>query len=189
MPRFSGGGSLSQPVRSVGLKLNQLDVHCPRWGEGKDDMNTMGIRVKPGEVTFAVYDTDERRVVNVEIIKIPKALATPDALKYVRNNVLDVLRQYSITRAGVRVTESNSQNLSVERIEIEGVIQEAFASSCLKKYYVGQSSSISRRVGFPHAQFKRYVNNEVPYDAVEGWADLKQEAREAVLAALGAEHA
>lgn len=157
--------------------------------EGKEDMNTMGIRVKPGEVTFAVYDTEARALVNVEIIKIPKALDTPDALKYVRNNVLDVLREYSITQAGLRATESSSQLKNVERIEIEGVIQEAFASSCLKSYYVGQISSISRRVGFPRDQFKPYVSNEVTYEAVEGWADLKPEAREAIFAALGAVHA
>lgn len=152
-------------------------------------MNTMGIRVKPGEVTFAVFDTDARALVNIEVIKIPKALDTPDALKYVRNNVLDVLREYSIASAGLRVTESSSKQKNVERIEIEGVIQEAFASSCLKSYYVGQISSISRRIGFPRDQFKLYVSNEVTYEAVEGWADLKTEAREAVLAALGAEHA
>lgn len=152
-------------------------------------MNTMGIRVKPGEVTFAVYDTEHRVVLNVEVIKVPKALATPDALKYVRNNILDVIREYAVERAGLRVTESNAQSMSIERIEIEGVIQEAFASSCLKGYYAGQIASISRRVGFSRDQFKRYVSNEIPYDAVDNWDGLKPEAREAVLAALGAQHA
>lgn len=151
-------------------------------------MNTMGIRVKPGEVTFAVYDAEARAVINVEVIKVPKALSTPDALKYVRNNILDVLREYSIERAGLRVTESNSQHLSIDRIQMEGVIQEAFASSCLKGYYVGQISSISRRIGFERANFKRYMNNELPFDAVPGWKDLKSEAKEAILAALGARH-
>lgn len=152
-------------------------------------MNTIGIRVKPGEVTFAVYDTDAAVLVNVEAIKIPRALSTPDALKYVRNNILDILREYSISNAGLRVTESNAQQMSVERIEIEGVIQEAFASSCLKEYYVGQIASISRRLSFPREHFKRYVNNEISYDIVEGWSALKPEAREAVFAALGAQNA
>lgn len=152
-------------------------------------MNTMGIRVKPGEVTFAVYDTEAAAVVNVEIIKIPKALPTPDALKYVRNNILDVIREFSIARAGLRVTESSAQSRNVERIEIEGVIQEAFASSCLQGYYIGQISNISRRVGFARDQFKRFVSNEIPYEPVENWDELKPEAREAIFAALGAQHA
>ena len=152
-------------------------------------MNTMGIRVKPGEVTFAVYDTEAAAVVNVEIIKIPKALPTPDALKYVRNNILDVIREFSIAHAGLRVTESSAQSKNVERIEIEGVIQEAFASSCLQGYYIGQISNISRRVGFARDQFKRFVSNEIPYEPVENWDELKPEAREAIFAALGAQHA
>lgn len=152
-------------------------------------MKTMGIRAKPGEVTFAVYDIDAGALINVEIIKIPKALSTPDALKYVRNNILDVIREYSIAHAGLRVTESSAQTKNVERIEIEGVIQEAFASSCLISYYAGQIANISRRLGFPRDQFKRYVSNEVTFEIVDKWGDLKQEAREAVLAALGAQHA
>jgi len=164
-------------------------VHWLRWASGGGGMRTMGIRVKPGEVTFAVYDAEAHELINVEIIKVPKALSTPDALKYVRNNILDIIREYSIARAGLRVTESSAQSKNVERIEIEGVIQEAFASSCLKSYYIGQISSISRRIGFPREQFKRYVNNEIAYSDVENWAALKPEAREAVFAALGAEHA
>lgn len=149
----------------------------------------MGIRAKPGEVTFAVYDVDADALINVEVIKIPKALSTPDALKYVRNNILDVIREYSISHAGLRVTESSAQTKNVQRIEIEGVIQEAFASSHLKSYYVGQIANISRRLGFPRDQFKRYVSNEVAFERVENWNELKPEAREAVFAALGAEHA
>lgn len=149
-------------------------------------MNTMGIRVKPGEVTFAVYDSESRNIVNVEIIKIPKALPTPDALKYVRNNILDVIREYSIERAGLRITESNAKSMSVERIQIEGVIQEAFASSCLKSYYAGQIATIASRINVQRDQFKRFVSNELQFEAVENWAELKPEEREAVLTALGA---
>ena|SRR5215469_6326585 len=152
-------------------------------------MRTMGIRVKPGEVTFAIFDTATRSLLNVENIKIPKALTTPDGLKYVRNNVLDVIREYEVDTAGIRVIESNAQTKSIDRIEIEGVIQEAFASSSLKSYYVGQIASISRRLGFQREQFKRYVANEVTFDVIEGWEDLSPEAREAALAAMGAEHA
>jgi len=179
---------VSHRVRRKPVTLCDSDVHWSNKGR-KDGMNTIGIRVKPGEVTFAVCDADAGIIINVEAIKIPKALSAPDALKYVRNNILDVLREYSIDSAGLRVTESNAQQMSVERIEIEGVIQEAFASSCLKSYYVGQIASISRRLGFPRDQFKRYVSNEISYDAVENWGALKPEAREAIFAALGARNA
>ena len=92
-------------------------------------MITIGIRAAPGAVTFAVIDTDDNSVINVEKIKIPAAFETPDALKYVRSNLLDILREYQVERAGIRVTEAIADG-SAKRIQLEGVaLREAFASS------------------------------------------------------------
>jgi hypothetical protein len=66
-------------------------------------------------------------------------------------------REYEVEQAGVRVTESQADSPSVERSQIEGVIQEAFASSNLKAYYVGQISSISARAGFDRARFNSCI--------------------------------
>ena len=92
---------------------------------------TIGIRAAPSAVTFAVYNTDAKEVVNVEQIIIPAAFTTPDRLKYLRSNLLDVLREFKVEQAGVRVTEPSAKMANVDRIQIEGVIQEAFASSDL----------------------------------------------------------
>ncbi|WP_083961221.1 hypothetical protein [Thermomonas fusca] len=149
-------------------------------------MNTMGIRAKPGEVTFAIFNTESQALSNVETIRVPKALPTPDALKYVRNNILDVIREYNISRAGLRITESTAQSMSVPRIEMEGVIQEAFASSTLSSYYCGRIATIAARVGISRADFKPYVKGERSFEQVENWSELNPEEREAVFAALGA---
>ncbi|MBU1299354.1 MAG: hypothetical protein KKE83_06860 [Proteobacteria bacterium] len=148
-------------------------------------MRSLGIRVKPSEFTFAVYDSDSNDLVNVEKVKVPKALEAPEALKYVRNTILDILREFEIERAGIRITESNSQHLNIRRIEIEGVIQEAFASSTIVAYYVGQISNISSRVGIERADFKRYIDGEIDCGLVENWDNLDHDEREAVLTALG----
>lgn len=154
-----------------------------------EHMRHLGIRVTPSAFTFAIYDSHENTLVNVEKVKIPKALQIPEALKYVRNTILDVLREYEIATAGIRITESNSQRLDIRRIEIEGVIQEAFASSSLSSYYAGQISSIASRVGIPRTDFKRYVDGEIDFDTVENWDSLEHDEREAVLTALGARDA
>lgn len=151
-------------------------------------MITIGIRAAPKMVTFAIYDTEKNSITNIETIKIPAAFSVPSALKYVRSNLLDILREYEVTRAGVRVTESFAQRPSVERIQIEGVIQEAFASSELKGYYVGQISAISKLLGIERKKFKPLVEGE-ENPGVENWDDMKKEAREAVLCAMGAKHA
>lgn len=150
-------------------------------------MITIGIRAAPRSVTFAVYDAAERRVLNVEDIKIPAAFAVPDGLKYLRSNILDVLREYGVEMAGVRVTEPTADP-NVERVQIEGVVQEAFASSSLKGYYVGQISSISARIGIERKQFKPMVDGaEDP--GVESWEAMTKEQREAILCAMGAVNA
>ncbi|MDN7899076.1 hypothetical protein QZM82_23075 [Burkholderia cepacia] len=151
-------------------------------------MRTIGIRAAPKAVTFVVFDADADAVLNVEDIRIPIAFHTPEALKYVRNNLLDILREYGIERAGIRVTEPNAQSPNIARIQIEGVVQEAFASSLLKSYYVGQISSISARLGIERADFKRYVDGQLDWP-VENWASLRKEQREALLCAMGASRA
>jgi hypothetical protein len=92
-------------------------------------MITIGIRAAPKAVTFAIYDSDAKTIINIEEIKIPAAFSSPDGLKYLRNNLLDVLREFKVEKAGVRASEPSARNPSIERIQIEGVIQEAFASS------------------------------------------------------------
>jgi hypothetical protein len=148
-------------------------------------MVTIGIRVKPTAVTFVVIDDDEIR--NIEDIKIPLAFDTPDVLKYIRNNLLDILHEYRVEAAGVRVTEPNAKSLNIARIQLEGVIQEAFASSSLRGYYVGQIASISARIGMDRSDFKKMVDGENKLK-IDSWGDLSKEAREALLCALGAKN-
>lgn len=150
-------------------------------------MRALGIRAAPTMVTFVVYDSTTAEILNVEGMRIPAAFAMPDALKYVRNNLLDILREYEIESAGIRITEPSAQTPNHARIQIEGVIQEAFASSTLARYYVGQISSISTRIGIVRSDFKRYVDGEIQWN-VEGWETMPGVAREAFLCALGAIH-
>lgn len=151
-------------------------------------MNSIGIRVAPKVVTFAVVDLDEKAIINIEEIRIPAAFLIPDSLKYIRSNILDVIREYSVESAGIRITESNAQSMSIERIQMEGVIQEAFASSDLKSYYIGQISNISKRLGFDRVRFKPMVSGDDDL-GIENWGNMSKEAREAVLCGLGAENA
>jgi len=150
-------------------------------------MITIGIRAAPKVVTFAIYDTDEEAILNVEEIKIPAAFDTPAALKYVRSNLLDVLREYQVERAGVRITEGTATP-NVERVQIEGVIQEAFASSELQSYYVGQIASMAKRLGIERERIKPLVNGEEDI-GIENWKKMGKEEREAILCAIGAKNA
>jgi hypothetical protein len=151
-------------------------------------MLTIGIRAAPSAVTFAVFNSDTREVVNVEQIAIPAAFDVPDALKYVRSNLLDVLREYKIEQAGLRVTEPFSQRSNIERVQIEGVIQEAFASSTLVAYYTGTIATIAGRINENRDSIKPMVKGTRD-PGVEGWAGHSEIEREAILCAIGAANA
>lgn len=146
----------------------------------------IGVRASPTEVIYCVFDPELDRVENVGKISIPKSLGVPEQLKHIRLNLLDVLREYGISEAGIRILEPTAQSISVERVQIEGVIQEAFASSNVKSYYVGQISSISSRIGIERNKFKPLVDGEISLDGFENWHELSKTEREATLCAMGA---
>lgn len=146
---------------------------------------TIGLRASPNNLVFAVYDSDAGEILNLEEIKIPAALAVPDRLKYMRNNLLDVLREYAVETAGIRETEAVSRSTNISRVQIEGVVQEAFASSNLRSYFVGQIATIAKLVGIERNEFKLLVDGTNQYD-IENWREMSSAQREAVLCAIGA---
>lgn len=149
-------------------------------------MITIGIRAAPKDVTFAIYNSETKSIINVESINVPAAFHWPQSLKYVRSNLLDILREYRVDRAGIRLAEPNSQSINCERIHIEGVIQEAFASSDLDGYYEGAIATIAKRVGVERTAIKKMINDGDNDLNVVGWADFDNKQREAVLTAIGA---
>ncbi len=149
-------------------------------------MITMGLRAAPKYITFAIFDGRAANVVNVEDIHVPAAFDWPVALKYVRSSILDVLREYGVEKAGVRTTEPMAQSLSIERIQIEGVIQEAFASSGLMSYFAGPIAVGASMLRVDRANFKPMTKDGRNDLDVEGWGDMSEVRREAVLYAIGA---
>ena len=148
-------------------------------------MITIGLRAAPSEVTFAIYDSETSAVQNVDSIRMPSAFYWPDTLKYIRSNLLDVLREYRVERAGIRLTELNAQSISYERIHIEGVIQEAFASSELSNYYAGAIATIAKHLGVERAAIKLMIDGQNTLN-IGDWESMSDKKREAVLTAIGA---
>lgn len=153
-------------------------------------MRSLGIRVTAKAIFFSIVEKNENNfsILNVELIKVPQALDFPSKLKYIRNTVLDILQEYSIQFAGIRVVENTSQNISFERLQIEGVIQEAFASSSITSYFTGQMQSISRNISITTEMYKEITTNkDSAFPRLENWEVCKdKDHKEAALVALGA---
>ena len=144
----------------------------------------IGLRAAPSEITYAIYDVDAKAVVDIDQIVVPTAMEWPAALKYVRSNLLDILRECEVRCAGIRLAESNAKTQNISRLHLEGVIQEAFASSDLNGYYVGAIPTMAARLGVPRGDMRGIIGGINRFE-VEGWDKLSEKEREALLAAMG----
>jgi len=149
-------------------------------------ISAIGIRANPNAIYYCVLNSSD---VDVEIkiidqIVIPKSLEVPEQLKYVRNTFKDIFDENKIKNACIRITESNAQRVNIPRIYLEGVIQELIASSTIEKYFVGQISNISPKLGIERAEFKPFVKGEADFKGLAIWKELDEVSREAVLAAF-----
>lgn len=152
-------------------------------------LRSLGIRVEPKKVTFVVIDyiENEADILNVENIKIPVSLDFPSKLKYIRNTVLDIIREYQICVAGIRIAESNSDNINTDRLHIEGVIQEAFSSSTVNSYFTGRLQTISKKLGIENSQYKELLKSNSVFTKINRWSYCSnKESKEAALVGYGA---
>jgi len=149
---------------------------------------SIGIRVTPSTLYFSIvtYENEVLEITVVDKINNPKALNIPEQLKFLRNTLCDIINEFNITNACIRITESNAQSINIPRIYIEAVIQELFASSTVIKYYVGQISSISANLGIDRADFKPFAEGKEVFNEIENWASYSLEERESLMSSISA---
>lgn len=148
-------------------------------------MRTLGVRVAPKVASFIVYCSKEKELKCADVINIPQTLNIPEQLKYIRNNILDILREYDVSLAAIRVCEANSRNPSIERLYIEGVVQEAFSSSNIMDYHILRKQGIYRRLGLTPKEYDNAINGNLPVMGINT-ADYDVATNEAILSALAA---
>jgi Holliday junction resolvasome RuvABC endonuclease subunit len=149
------------------------------------DMRILGVRAAPKVASFIVYCTESKELKCVDVINIPQTLNVPEQLKYVRNNILDILREFDVSLAAIRVCEASVQKPSVERLYIEGVIQEAFSSSNVKDYFILRKQGIYSRIGINSKQYDDVINGKLEIMKIKT-SKFNQATNEAILSALAA---
>lgn len=93
-------------------------------------MLAVAIRCTKDKLDWAVVDGACRvaaRIVEQRQVTVP-AGNRGDQLAWVRKEVLELLERHVVETAAVRVAEGGGQSVSLGRSEVEGVVQEAFAS-------------------------------------------------------------
>lgn len=105
-------------------------------------MRSLGIRVSGEEIYLGIYSSEEKKVISEQII-LPKIIDFPNKLKFLRHNIIDLLNEYKIKFVGIKIIEYTSQNKDVNRIFIEGVLQESLASNNDIIYFIENKQTIS----------------------------------------------
>jgi hypothetical protein len=156
-------------------------------------MNAIGIRVSPKKVFYAVVksEKEEMEIVNSSNIVVPKALETPGQLAYVRKSFLDIIEEYSITRAGIRLAEPaartrGTKNGDIFRYNLEGVVQELIDSSTVEKYFCGPIATLASLLDEKPNGVKQYLDGDMVFAEIEDWGEYKKEEKESILSAFAA---
>lgn len=148
---------------------------------------SIGIRVKPDCVIYSIIreNEDDNEVLIVDKVNVPVALEIPEQLKFIRCTFLDIIYENQVNKACIRITETTAQKISIERVNIEAIIQELFASSTIEKYYIGQISNISAKLGMARENFKKIIDSK-ECDFIKDWNNFNKEEKESLLASLSA---
>ncbi|MEP7375885.1 MAG: hypothetical protein ABI675_20990 [Chitinophagaceae bacterium] len=150
-------------------------------------MTTIGLRATPSQIWFAVvaHNTDYK-IITCDKLVLPIALNFPEKLNFIRKTFKDIIFEYGITTAGIRVTEPAAISTNATRISFEAVLQELLSSSTVYNYFIGQIANISAKIGFNRANFKRYIDDELNFDPIKEWSSFNKEQKEAILSAVAA---
>jgi len=144
----------------------------------------IGIRVEPKCIHYAIYDSDNQEIINVEDIKFPESLDFPQALKFIRHTIIDIINEYKVTTAGIRLSEGSARNLSIDRISIEAIIQESFSSSTVSAYKTFRLASLAARFNINQTILKEYIATGYKAGFID-LTDYNKNQREAILSAVG----
>jgi hypothetical protein len=149
----------------------------------------IGLRVYSNSNIFytIIEETEtEFNYISISNLKIPLALNEPERLNYVRNTLLDIISEYKIDTALIRVKESvsNVTGLSIQRFYVEGVILETLAAANISNYKLGKIATITSLLSIETSKFKEYADNEIAFELLPSdldWSKLTLEERESIL--------
>ncbi|MGI8380405.1 hypothetical protein ACR0S4_17720 [Priestia megaterium] len=158
-------------------------------------MKAIGIRVMPKEIYYTVTEIDENNEISiseegVEKVILPVALDVPNRLAFIRQTFISIINEFEIENAGIRVVENVAKNVSIERVNIEGVIQELLANSTVNNYFIGTISTIAKHLSVKSTALSQAFKSKEPLEnyAIDDWSSLKKEEKESLMTALAALH-
>jgi hypothetical protein len=156
----------------------------------------IGIRVySNSRIYYAIisYDKEKGELAykSISHLNVPVTLEKPEQLNFIRNSILDLMLEYNVEMAAIRLAEmgiGTIKQTTIDRYYLEGVIQEAIASSPVRKYVAGPIAKLSASFE-KRTDFKEYAGGVKDFEHLPediNWKALTLEERESVLACFAA---
>lgn len=151
-------------------------------------MNSIGIRVTPKTTYFTVIQNKdgELEILTTDKINAPKSMDVPDKLSFIRTTLISISHEYNIANACIRKMEQISRNISIERANIEGVIQELISTCSIEKYTSVDLSGLAKSLGIKSTELNNCIKCETNIYDITNWDKYKLEERESILCAISA---
>lgn len=148
-------------------------------------MICIGIRTTPSYVYYTIIDSndEEFEILTTSKIIVPKALDIPERLSFVRNCLFSIIQEYKVINAGIRTIENLVQP-NVERIYIEGVIQELISNCSIEKYFTGKKSKIASILKEGIQDITSYIDKDEKFAEIEDWTSYNKEEKESIIMAV-----
>ncbi|MCK5536923.1 MAG: hypothetical protein KAI79_08855 [Bacteroidales bacterium] len=151
-------------------------------------MKGLGITISPKFVyiAFGKRLKDSVELIDIEQIRIPSILATPNKLHYIRTLILDSILIHQINNIGIRVAERQAPNTSLDRIEIEGILQELTAEANLQKIDIATLREFADELEIKEF-LSDYLSGKKDFVEIKHWYICNNsDAREAAIACAAA---
>lgn len=158
---------------------------------GEKRVNSLGIRVTPKCIYFAIVKADKDITLKVvDKIIIPVCMDIPDQLCFVRTTVFSVIREYDIKHAGIRRIEDNlpvkKLNPIITRAYFEGVIQELISNCSIERYFSGKIQTVAKLLSQPSDIVKQLFDGNKNLFNINKWDEYTKEERECISCAIAA---
>ena len=155
-------------------------------------MNAIGFRCSTNYCIMSIVKCEEKEILLLDEIIMPKFLNKPEQLNHLRLIVSDFIELFSINYAGIKTIELKSKNKNIERVEYELILQELLTNHGIENILMGRNTSIASALGLNRYELSNIINKKQEFSHLSNWKLIsdfkskiskKNEMSEAVLVA------
>lgn len=123
---------------------------------------SIGFRAEKEKVTYAIYEGEK---LYLDEILLPLSLNEPEQLYFLRNTLLDIIKQQKITNASFKKIEDVSTkmkgSIDIKRIQNESIIKEVLYSSGIDNYKIITKKYIADKFNIKTNLVSQIINNKI----------------------------